>query len=350
MSETPLQLGPIHLQGSLHSTIWGGRNLAVVAGKTLPDGATIGESWETAAESIAINASFAGHTLGDLVSRFGEDLIGVYASRLYGRRFPLLAKFLDAQQWLSVQVHPNDEYARRHEQGKLGKTEAWYILHADPGAQLIYGLTRRATRAEVHQAIADGHLEDLLYSIEAQTGDIIFVPAGTIHAIGSGIVLYELQEYSDVTYRLYDYGRLQANGQPRELHVEHSLNVMQYAPPERVQVITVDVSKNHEHAARRVLVACEYFVEEEVLLAGELASPLAPGSCEILTVLEGDCTLDDAGGELHLRRGDTVVLPATLKEYRVAGDGARLVRSYVPAPDDPKIRIWQEHQSQPDSR
>jgi len=141
-------------------------------------------------------------------------------------RFPLLAKFIDARADLSVQVHPDDTYAQAHEGGKLGKTECWYILRAEPGARVVYGLKRSSSVAEVRRAVEETQLDELLNAFEVHSGDVIFVPAGTVHAICSGVVLYELQEYSDVTYRLYDYGRIQANGRPRELHLERGLALL----------------------------------------------------------------------------------------------------------------------------
>src|SRR5690348_10604428 len=156
-------LHPIHLRASLHETIWGGQNLARCAGKTLPPGAKVGESWETETGNLAINPPYQGRSLGELVAELGESLLGSQTLAIFGPRFPLLAKFIDAQDKLSVQVHPNDEYARQHEGGKLGKTEAWYILHADPGAALIHGLRRAVTRDDVRQAIADVTLESLVH-------------------------------------------------------------------------------------------------------------------------------------------------------------------------------------------
>ena len=226
MTPSSAGLHPIHLRASLHETIWGGQNLPRFAGKTVPPGAQIGESWETEVGNRAINPPYQDRSLADLVDDLGEALLGTQALAVFGPRFPLLAKFIDAQDKLSVQVHPADEYAQQHEGGKLGKTEAWYILHADPGAVLIHGLRRTITSEQVRQAIANVTLDSLLHEEPVQTGDVVFVPAGTVHAINAGIILYELQEYSDVTYRLYDYGRLTAEGKPRELHVEKALDVM----------------------------------------------------------------------------------------------------------------------------
>lgn len=347
MTHSTDSLGPLLLQGHLQPTIWGGRHLSHFAGKTLPDGALIGESWETAVESVVRNPPHAGVTLGALVERFGARLIGTRAVEVFGLRFPLLTKFMDAQQRLSVQVHPHDAYAAAHESGKLGKTEAWYILHADPGAKLVYGLSRAATRDEVRQAIAETRLEDLLYTFEAHEGDVIFVPAGTVHAIGGGIVLYELQEYSDLTYRLYDYGRIQANGQPRELHIEKALEVMRYSPMEVERVTPVSVALPEGAGSRSILVACHYFVEEELRLTGALGAVVDGTSCHIISALDGGCSLASATGELPLALGDTVVVPAMAGSYTLAASGARVLRSYIPLAADPLLRAWRDGQASP---
>ena len=340
MTAPATALGPILLRASLHETIWGGRKLARLAGKVLPEGASVGESWETALDAVAINAPYAAQTLGQLTEVYGEGLIGSRARAVFGLRFPLLTKFIDAQQDLSVQVHPNDEYAREHEGGKLGKTETWYILDAEPGATVVYGLARESTRDEVAHAIAETRLEHLLNAFEVQVGDVILVPAGTIHAIGSGVALYELQEYSDVTYRLYDYGRLQADGKPRELHVTRGLEVMRYGQEQAGRVRPVTVAQA-DGLTQRVLVGCRYFVLEELALRGTSPSlDVSPTSCQILSVLDGACTLTSAHGEYTLNLGQTVVLPAAMGRYTLSGEGARLVRSYVPTEDDTHLLAW----------
>jgi mannose-6-phosphate isomerase len=339
------RLQPIKLQASLHETIWGGQNLAAVAGKRLPPGARVGESWETETGNLAVNEPYRGTTLGALVEQLGASLLGQRAIEVFGPRFPLLAKFIDAQEQLSVQVHPTDAYARAHENGQLGKTEAWYILHAAPGAQLVYGLERQVAADEVRAAIAETRLEQLLHVFAVRPGDVVFVPAGTVHAIGAGIVLYELQEYSDVTYRLYDYGRLQASGKPRELHVARGLEVMRFGAAAAKRVRPVDEPRAAAESRRRVLVGCRYFVLEEIALRGELAGATQATSCEILSVLDGECQVaSDAGEGIALGLGETAVLPASLGTYRVRGAAVRLLRSYVPTEDDALLRAWRAAQ------
>ncbi len=346
MAERPASLRhpltPILLQGSLHETLWGGRNLARYCGKQLPDGARVGESWETATDSVARNAPYAGHPLAALVESLGADLLGSRAMAVFGPRFPLLTKFIDAQQQLSVQVHPSDAYAASHEGGKLGKTEVWYILHAEPGACVVYGLSRDVTRDEVAEAIAQTRLEALLHRFEARPGDVIFVPAGVVHAIGSGIVLYELQEYSDITYRLYDYGRLQADGQPRELHVDSALAVMRYTRMASERTTPVVIAKTGS-SVRRISCACRHFVLEETQLNGATPLPATPASCQILSVIDGSCTLAWPGDALDLRVGDTVVLPAAGVDCTLTGR-AHVMRSYVPEPDDASLAAWRTAQ------
>src|ERR1700730_3075219 len=255
---------PIRLQASLHETIWGGRRLERDEWKRLPPGdVAIGEAWETEINTIAQNAPYRGKTLGKLVQEYGEDLLGPQVIAIFGHRFPLLAKFIDANAKLSVQVHPDDHYAAQHEQGKLGKTEFWYVLHAAPGASIIHGFKSSTSRAEVQRAIESVTLENLLTEMPVAPGDVIFVPAGTVHAIGSGVLLYELQEYSDVTYRMYDYGRLTAQGRTRELHIGRSLDVAYYdtSPRTKTRPVLLAGCASYED---RCLVACQYFVLREL--------------------------------------------------------------------------------------
>ena len=349
-------LYPIRLEASLHSTIWGGRRLERGGWKQIPSGeVSIGESWETEINSVVQNGPYTGKTLGMLIEELGPVFLGKQAIAIFGRRFPLLAKFIDANHKLSVQVHPDDRYAAEHEGGKLGKTEFWYILAAEPGASIIHGFKAPTSRAAVEQAIHDVSLETMLHEEVVSAGDVIFVPAGTVHAIGSGVMLYELQEYSDITYRLYDYGRLTAAGMPRELHIERSLDVMHYDPSPRVKVQPVPLpgSAGYED---RCLVACQYFVTRELSFKnsgsgkGERNS-LRPymegrtnGSCVILSSLGAEVEVY-YGPSLskceELSRGQTMVLPAGLADYAIEGSGV-LMFSYVPEQEDEAWQLWEE--------
>ncbi len=343
-----LTLHPIRLDASLHETIWGGRRLEREGWKQLPPGdVVIGESWDTEISTVAQNEPYAGRTLGSLVEELGPGLLGEQAMAIFGQRFPLLAKFIDASDKLSVQVHPDDSYANQHERGKLGKTEFWYILDAAPGAFIIHGFNAPTSRKEVQKAIEDVMLEKLLRQVNISAGDSIFVPAGTVHAIGGGVMLYELQEYSDLTYRMYDYGRLTATGTPRELHVERALDVAIYDRSPRIKMQPLALPRGDGYQDR-CLVACRYFVTRELVFQ---RSGVSRGYMKSRTI--GSCViLSSLGAEVIVRYGDTfeygeklapgqtMVIPAALGNYCLQGSGTLLL-SYVPAPGDEIRELWE---------
>ena len=337
-------LHPIRLKSSLHETIWGGRRLERDGWKQLPPGdVAIGESWETEITTLAENEPYRGRTLDSLVQEQGSRLLGARVVDRFGYRFPLLAKFLDANAKLSVQVHPDDTYARLNEEGKLGKTEFWYILDAAPGASIIHGFNKATSKAEVRQAIEDLTLEDLLHEVPVTRGDIIFVPAGTVHAIGKGVLLFELQEYSDLTYRLYDYGRLTSAGIPRELHIERSLDVCYYDSSTRIKMHALTL-QDQVGLIHRCLAACQYFVTCELVLQkttinDDYMKNEIQDSCVILTSLGAVVDVHYGNTLEHaekLVKGQTMVLPADLGNFCIEGSGT-LLYSYVPGFED---KIW----------
>jgi mannose-6-phosphate isomerase len=338
-------LYPIRLIPSLHETIWGGRRLGRDTWKTLPsDAVAIGESWETEINTIIKNGPYEGLTLGALVEILGPLLLGEQSIAIFGQRFPLLAKFIDANTHLSVQVHPEDGYASANEAGKLGKTEFWYVLAAEPDAKVIHGFKTSVDRASVQQAIETLTLEQLMHEEIVQPGDVIFVPAGTVHAIGSGILLYELQEYSDVTYRLYDYGRLSSDGKPRQLHIDRSLDVIHYGPSHQVKARPVQLIDRSD-LSERCLVACQHFVTRELCLKQHSTLPgTTQSSCIILTSLGAEIEVY-YGREMRyserLQRGQTMILPAALGDYCIEGQGL-LLFSYVPTAEDDAWRQWED--------
>jgi mannose-6-phosphate isomerase len=334
---------PLRLDASLHETIWGGRGLERGNWKRLPAGdGVVGEAWETELSTVVLNGAYAGKTLGMVVEELGVELLGEQAMSVFGRRFPLLAKFIDANAQLSVQVHPDDRYASAHEGGKLGKTEFWYILATEPGASIVHGFRGATTREAVKQAIEEVTLDRLLHEEAVSAGDVIYVPAGTVHAIGSGVLLYELQEYSDVTYRMYDYGRLTAEGKPRELHIKRSLDVAHYAASARIKMQPVALPGEQGYE-ERCLVACRYFVTRELQLNQRSAiDSRTERSCVILTSVGAEARVSYGEGLAEsesLRRGQTIVLPAALGKYSIEGTGP-LLRSYVPDVDDEAWRLW----------
>ena len=339
-------LYPIRLEASLHETIWGGRRLERDGWKILPPSIAVGEAWETEVSTVVQNGPHAGKTLGNLVEETGIALLGAQSIAIFGNRFPLLAKFLDANAKLSVQVHPDDTYASRNEGSKLGKTEFWYILAAEPDATIVHGFKAPTTRSEVQNAIEHVALEELLHEEVVKAGDVIFVPAGTVHAIGSGVMLYELQEYSDITYRMYDYGRLSTSGLPRELHIEPSLDVSYYGPSTRVKCTPVPFAGGTDYD-ERCLVACRYFVTREITFKDTLnhngyMKGETHDSCIILTSLGAEVKVrygDSLEEYEQFSSGQTMILPAALGNYCIEGTGTMLF-SYVPSPDDEAWRLW----------
>lgn len=341
-------LHPIRLEASFHETIWGGRRLERDGWKQLPVGeAAIGEAWETEISTVAQNEPYAGKTLGRLVEELGSALLGEQVLAIFGRRFPLLAKFIDANDKLSLQVHPDDRYAAIHEGGKLGKTEFWYILATEPGASIVHGFKAATSRTAVQRAIEEGTLEELLHEEVVHPGDVIFLPAGTVHAIGAGVLLYELQEYSDITYRMYDYGRLTATGTPRELHIESALNVAHYDRSARIKMQPVLLSGGPGYEDR-CLVACRYFVTRELAFGphGSFYGK-TENSCILLSSLGAEVQVHYGPGlqfSEQLARGQTMVLPAALGTYRLQGTGV-LLFSYVPSPGDEVWKLWKTRNS-----
>lgn len=317
------EIGPLLLTPDLKRRLWGGGALPALLGEEPPPGEEpVAEAWLAHGGSRVAAGPHAGERLGDLAERFGVELVGRAAVRRYGRTVPLLAKFLDARRPLSVQVHPNDAYAaERHAgSGHLGKTESWLVLRARPDARVTWGFRRAATEDEVRTAIAEGTLPSLLREVPVAEGDVIHNPAGTIHAIGGGLLIYELQQASDLTYRLYDHGRVGADGRPRELHLDDGLAVADLSGrgdphPERIG----------EDGAWTHLVSCPFYVLDEAEVAGGLEGRTEEEAMQILTVLDGRVALEAADVATTLRTGATVVLPASLGAYALRGEG-RVVR------------------------
>ncbi|MBX6753743.1 MAG: mannose-6-phosphate isomerase [Thermorudis peleae] len=311
---------PLVLEPRYDERPWGDQRLATILGKPCPADRPIGESWETGPTARVLNGPLAGVSLHELVQRDPRGLLGERGQRVSGSfaDFPLLAKFIDANQTLSVQVHPNDEQAQPLH--ARGKTEAWHILAAEPGSFLITGLTRFVATDELRAALTAEQLDPLLERVVVRPGETVFVPAGTIHAIGAGILLYEIQEASDVTFRLYDWGRRDAQGRTRPLHVEEALAVLQpRRHARRVRPLALD-------PIRTVLAACRYFVLERWHVRGLfqfVADPMQ--SFSIMSCIDGAVSIRTGTIVTALQKGQTAVIPAALPHLLLEGDAALLV-------------------------
>jgi mannose-6-phosphate isomerase len=307
----------LRLRPTFRRRLWGGDALAVWLGEPAPPGdEPVAEAWLAHGGSRVQGGPHDDATLDELIAGFGADLLGSAPLARHGPRMPLLAKFLDAADDLSVQVHPDDAAAaRRHPAGDdLGKTESWRILGADPGARVAWGFARPVTEAEVRAALAGGRLDGLLRHVPVRAGDVIHNPAGTVHAVGAGLRLFELQQASDLTYRLWDYGRRGADGGARELHVDAALEVADLSGAGAPRP-----EPRPGPDGWTVRVACPYYRLEEVHLDGEAGGATDGTALHLLTVLEGDVELRAGRAALSLPEGATALLPAAIGRYRLDG-------------------------------
>ncbi|NNJ12235.1 mannose-6-phosphate isomerase [Chloroflexales bacterium ZM16-3] len=321
---TPLY--PLLTERKIVEPIWGGGKLAAWLDLPEPHPVHLGETWQVYDTNLVTNGPLAGYSLAEIAHRCGTDLVGTRSFARYGADFPLLAKFIAAADRLSIQVHPDDAYAHTREaaSGFHGKAEAWYILDAAPEANVVYGLSRHSDRDSFAAAVRDGELEDLLQRIPVAADNVIFVPAGTIHAINAGIMLFEIQQKSDLTYRVFDYDRRDAQtGLPRELHLAKALEVSDFGPAHHAKPPALELAPN-----RDLLVACPYFALERLRVSGEVALG-GQDSFEILILIDGEGSLTWSGGTIPLRLGDTPVLPASLTGCVLSGD-TTVLRTYVP--------------------
>ena len=301
----------------LKSPLWGGEKIATYK-QIATDRKQIGESWELSGVegdvSVVAEAPDAGKTLTELLARDKERLLGSRNYERFGTEFPLLIKFIDAREDLSIQVHPDDRLAWERHRSK-GKTEMWYVVAADEGAHLRSGFTRQVTPAEYEKSVADDTITDLLTDHEVRPGDVFFLPAGRIHSIGAGSFIAEIQQTSNITYRIYDFNRRDANGNLRELHTEQAKGAIDYS-------VEADYRTRYEAVKDRPveLVACPYFTTTLYDLTRPCEIDLAAtDSFLVVMCIEGSGTLtDDQGSAMPLRQGETVLVPASAKSLSVS--------------------------------
>ncbi len=313
------QIYPLTFRPVFKEVVWGGRKLETVLDKRLPSEVPIGESWEVSSNPAGISVidqgPLEGMALPEVVSTLKEDLVGTAVFDNHGDIFPLLVKFIDAKKVLSVQVHPDAAYAAVHDAEP--KTEAWCILDAEPGATLIRGVKPGTTREEFARRLEAGELENCLNRFEVHAGDVIFIPAGMIHAIGAGILLAEIQQSSDTTYRVFDWNRMGLDGQPRQLHVQDAMNVADFSDP---GPNTASPTATMDASGRRTLVECDAFAIQSWDITERAQATVSPERFELLLIVAGSGTLQSTGGSVALTRGTTVLLPAALGEYSIQAD------------------------------
>lgn len=300
---------PLFLQPALKDFLWGGHRLPEEYGYAT-DLEKVAEAWVLSCHpqgnSVITNGALTGRPLAAALEQWGAAALGKRCAAF--DRFPLLIKFIDARDRLSVQVHPDDEYAMRVE-GEYGKTEMWYVLDCEPGAKLIYGVNEVIDPAAFRRHIEDNTLDEVCNYVPVKKGDVFFIPSGTLHAIGAGILLAEVQQNSATTYRVSDYGRLGADGKPRPLHVDKALDVTRLSP---MPLTTAGISDTaDENGTVRLLAQCRYFTAQAWHITGRREAG-SPDTFQSLLCLEGDGVLSCDGEQYPIRKGDSVFLPAGL--------------------------------------
>lgn len=311
--------------------IWGGRRLADRFGKPIPDGSPIGEAWLIADHanhvSTVAEGPLQGTTLRALLEADAAAVLGTHAALTVHGRFPLLLKILDAQDVLSVQVHPDDETATALGEPDVGKTEMWHVLEAGAESELICGLEPGVGADAFTAAVKQGTVEQHMVRFTVEPGTAVFVPAGTVHAIGSGIVLAEIQQNSDITYRIYDWGRVQADGTPRALHLEQAAKAIHFDAPHAGA--NTPMRYTRDGAEVEVLAACRYFAAEAVRAPDGVERPTHGTSFHILLARDAPCRVTAKRGVVQLKPGQAALVPASAGTYRVESTGTWLAY-YVP--------------------
>lgn len=316
---------PIKLSPAFKDYLWGGTKLKTQFGKK-SNLDIVAESWELSThkdgQSIVASGADKGLTLSQYIEKYGNNILGKNAEAF--EYFPILIKLIDAKDNLSIQVHPNDEYALKNE-GEYGKTEMWYILDAENGAGLYYGFKDTISKDEFKERIENNALLEVLNRVPVKKGDVFFIPAGTVHAIGSGILICEIQQNSNTTYRVYDYDRRDAQGNPRQLHIEKALEVSDLCPPP-------DICQNEKEQfdgySATNLAKCKYFTTDKICVSSSATLSVTTDSFKALNIVDGDGTLSMNETVLPLTKGDSIFIPAQNSEFTVSGK-LDIICSYV---------------------
>jgi mannose-6-phosphate isomerase len=328
-----MDAAPARLEPVFTPRIWGARSLAPLYPEMTELAEPIGEAWLSSYESRFVNGPFAGETLAHAWARMPAEWRGESASR--EKDFPLLVKFIFPNDRLSVQVHPEDSYAAKHEiaAGGRGKTEMWYVVSAERDAAVWIGLRAGVTRESFRRAIDDGNADEMIERVPVAAGDAIYCPAGTVHYIGPGLTLCEIQEYSDLTYRIFDFNRVGPDGKPRTLHLEKAFDVIRFDEPRGGKVVPIRVKAGV--ADETYIVACRHFAVVLVESRMPFEIQMRPSHFEMQIILEGRGKIEFGFEEFEYSRGQAWFFPAGSGEYRFRPAGrSKILRTYVPA--DPR--------------
>jgi mannose-6-phosphate isomerase len=326
--------GPVQLSNIFKPKIWGRRDLAPLFAVPQPPSEgpgrsaqeRIGEVWVTDDFSLFLNGPAAGMTLVEASEKYGPELLG---KSWPGRRFPLLAKYIYTSDWLSVQVHPDDAYAAIHDPGNLGKCEMWYFVSADPDASILLGLKPGVTRQQLLPAFTDGSSREILQCFHPQPEEVAFLPPGTVHALGPGLMLFEVEENSDLTYRLDDFGRPGLDGKPRPLHLEKGLDVIRPELPPLRDLPRLEFKERY--GIRRFVLACRFFALEVLNVLRTATFQSSPERVEVLSITEGEGRIENEAGWLAYRSGETWLIPPAANHYRlVPANDTKFLKFYVP--------------------
>jgi mannose-6-phosphate isomerase len=319
-----MKLYPLQFEPILKERIWGGTKLKTYLNKPIISEIT-GESWEISTVendvSVVANGPLRGKSLNDLINELPEAVLGTKVHEQFGKQIPLLFKYLDAREDLSIQLHPNDELAKKRH-NSFGKTEMWYVMQADPNSRLIVGFKQKSSPEEYLQHIHDKTIVDILDTKKVKQGDVFFLETGTIHAIGAGIVVAEIQQTSDITYRIYDFDRVDANGNKRELHVDLSLEAINYE--------TIEAQKSYSKTENvpNEVVNCKYFTTNFIPLDGNTTIYKHGASFTVYMCVDGDFQLMIDNETYTYKKGDTVLLPASLTDFQLSGK-ASILEIYI---------------------
>jgi mannose-6-phosphate isomerase len=320
---------PTRIEPIFSPRLWGSRSLAPLYPEKSNLVEPFGEAWLTGVDCKIASGAFAGKSLGEAWSTMPVDWRGTRLASCKG--FPILVKFIFPQDKLSIQVHPDDAYAAAHEQaaGGKGKTEMWYAVSSEPGASLLLGLKPATDKQKFLAALKENRLEDILQSYLVSPGDIFFVAAGTPHTIGPRMILCEVQEYSDLTYRVYDYGRVDGKGKPRELHIDKALEVMNFNAAAPAKVAPLPLPNERVH--KTLLAACSYFAAERWEFHATVQAESRHDHFDLFVVLDGSGYIHWQGAPLPYQRGQCWFIPASLEKFSLQPEqSTSVIRTYVP--------------------